>query len=59
MHYLCILNVNVKYVKITCAFFFLNREHLVAGKLFCALIGPEKQGLSAFFRQEEQRFVLN
>lgn len=38
--------------------FFLNREHLVAGRLFYVLIGPEKLGLSVFFRQEEQRFVL-
>jgi hypothetical protein len=40
-------------------YLFLNREHLVAGKLFYVLIGPEKLGSNAFFRQEEQRFVLN
>ncbi|GAB1294594.1 DNA topoisomerase 2-binding protein 1 [Apodemus speciosus] len=36
----------------------VEREHLVAGKLFYALIGPEKLGSSAFFRQEEQRVSL-
>lgn len=57
MNYLYIFNV--QYIKIACTFFFfLNREHLVAGRLFYVLIGPEKLGLSVFFRQEEQRFVL-
>lgn len=46
-------------LKLHVPFFFFNREHLVAGRLFYVLIGPEKLGLSVFFRQAEQRFVLD